>query len=268
MIYLDKQPSEKLSRFIKEFWMIDSQGSSKINREKIIPDGYPEMIFHYKSPLIAIIKGEKIIQEKFLIAGQIKDHFFLENQGEYGMFGIKLQPYTLRNLLGIDMSDYTDKVLTITDEQMKNLNSLKEVAVGSQAFDDKIADIEKILITLLDCDSEPHPGELAVQIIIEHNGLVTIEQLLDKVSLNERALERYFKTYVGLSPKFFCRIIRFASIFRLVTQDKIDWADVSYRAGFYDQSHFIKNFKEFTGEEPSVYGFNKKNMANFFLKKE
>ena len=46
-----------------------------------------------------------------------------------------------------------------------------------------------------------------------------------------------------------------------------DWSDVSFLAGYYDQSHFIKNFKEFTGENPSDYGFNDINMANFFLKK-
>ncbi|MDY8135884.1 helix-turn-helix domain-containing protein [Aquimarina sp. 2201CG5-10] len=84
--------------------------------------------------------------------------------------------------------------------------------------------------------------------------------------MNERNLERFFKTYIGLTPKFYSRVIRFSNIFKLIQQEGFNWASIAYLAGFYDQSHFIKNFKEFTGEEPSKYGFEEENMANFFLK--
>jgi transcriptional regulator GlxA family with amidase domain len=87
------------------------------------------------------------------------------------------------------------------------------------------------------------------------------------VGLSERSLERYFKQWIGLTPKFYSRIIRFAHIFELVNKDQKNWAEISAQAGFYDQAHFIKNFRAFTGEEPSKYGFKEANMANFFLQK-
>ena len=84
---------------------------------------------------------------------------------------------------------------------------------------------------------------------------------------NERQIERLFSKYIGLSPKFYSRIIRFSHIFELMRSKDNSWGDLVYKSGFYDQSHFIKNFKEFTGEDPSSYGFEEKNMANFHLKK-
>jgi AraC-like DNA-binding protein len=45
------------------------------------------------------------------------------------------------------------------------------------------------------------------------------------------------------------------------------WVDVALNSGYFDQSHFIRNFKAFTGESPAQYGFDKKNLANFFLRK-
>ncbi|NQY35322.1 MAG: AraC family transcriptional regulator [Alteromonadaceae bacterium] len=80
-----------------------------------------------------------------------------------------------------------------------------------------------------------------------------------------RQLERYFKQAIGLPPKLYCRIIRFAYIFKLISTNNSNWSEISTQAGFYDQSHFIKNFKEFTGEEPSKYGFKAENLANLFL---
>ncbi len=72
---------------------------------------------------------------------------------------------------------------------------------------------------------------------------------------------------LAFHPKFFSRIIRFSKIFEIVQQENINWSDVVHLAGYYDQAHFIKNFKAFTGEEPGRYGFDKKDFANFFMRK-
>lgn len=92
MLYLQKKPVNKLSSLIKSFWMIDSESDATITQEKIIPDGYPEMIFHYRKPYRINIDGEWNTQNKYLIAGQIRKYFLLENTGALGMFAIKFQP--------------------------------------------------------------------------------------------------------------------------------------------------------------------------------
>jgi AraC-like DNA-binding protein len=81
-------------------------------------------------------------------------------------------------------------------------------------------------------------------------------------------MENLFKKWVGLSPKFYSRIVRFNYIFDLVQKNKYNWNDLAYEAAFYDQSHFIRSFKNFTGENPTDYSFNEQNLANFFLRKK
>ena len=75
--------------------MIDSGDDGAIREEKIIPDGYPEMIFHYKDPYFIDIEGQWQKQDRYLLAGQIRNHFFLKNSGRSGIFAIKLQPTAL-----------------------------------------------------------------------------------------------------------------------------------------------------------------------------
>jgi transcriptional regulator GlxA family with amidase domain len=98
--------------------------------------------------------------------------------------------------------------------------------------------------------------------------MITVAEITAIAGVGERHLERLFKQYIGLSPKFFTRIIRFSTIFQLIEQQDPSWAGLAYETGYFDQSHFIRNFKAFTGEDPSRYGFDEKNMANFFLKKK
>ncbi len=265
MIYKQKEPIQELSEVIKSFWMIDSEGDASIREEKIIPDGYPEMIFHYGDSFRAKISNEWSIQQKDLLAGQISNFFFLENTGKVGMFALKFQPWALRKLFAIKIANYTDKVLPIDVDISAILQAIKQVAIAPSSFDEKTIAIENILLEFIQDDSTKSKGEQATAMIIHHNGAITLQHVEEQIGISERSLERYFKEYIGLTPKFYCRIIRFAYIFSLVNQGNINWSDVSFLAGFYDQSHFIKNFKEFTGEEPSTYGFTKETMANFFL---
>jgi AraC-like DNA-binding protein len=114
---------------------------------------------------------------------------------------------------------------------------------------------------------EPGPAERAVSIILERHGMIQVAELCDICSVGERQLERHFEHYVGLSPKFFARVIRFARIFEHIKTRDWKWVELALESGFYDQAHFAKNFKAFTGEYPSEYPFDEENLANFFLKR-
>ncbi len=268
MKYLLHETQGPLTSMIKSFWMIDSEGDETIRKEKIIPDGYPEMIFHYQDPFRANINRVWHLQKKALIAGQIRNYFYLENTGATGMFAIKFQPWALKVLFDLDMQELTDNAVGIKNDLSKLLTPLKQIAYDDMPFTDKVAKCEVWFENFMENRPEANTKVIqAAKKIIENKGGITLQELCDIVGVSQRSLERYFKSYIGVSPKFYCRIIRFSSIFELLNEEKVDWSDVSYLAGFYDQSHFIKNFKEFTGEEPTRYGFSEENMANFFLKK-
>ncbi len=267
MIFLKQSPIDDLSYIIKCFWLIDSENDNAIREEKIIPDGYPEMIFHYKDPYHINITGQWEQQDNYLIAGQIRNYFYLKNSDESGMFAIKFQPTALSLLFGIKMNTIADTVIPVNTKHYKFLQSLIDIAISPYSFEEKIRKVENWFKKFL--SKKPiaiSHYEKAIATILNQNGQMHLEEFNEQNALSNRGLERYFKKHVGLTPKFFIRIVRFSYIFKLVQNTEFNWSDIAYLAGFYDQSHFIKNFKEFTGENPSNYGFDDKNMANFFLK--
>lgn len=270
MNYKLQEPTSELLHIIKSFWMIDSEGDATVEAQKIIPDGYPEMIFHSADPYKAIINGVWQLQDNDLIAGQITNYFYLENTGATKMFALKFQPWALALLFGIDMSTITNDVITIEGDLLKAILPIKEIAISNAiSFEDKIIKIEAWFLSYLQTkNTSISKGIQTTQLMIAHKGETSLSEIRNQIGISERSLERFFKTHIGLSPKRYYRIVRFSNIFNLVQEKEFKWSDVVYVGGFYDQSHFIKNFKEFTGEEPSKYGFEEKSMANFFLRKE
>jgi methylphosphotriester-DNA--protein-cysteine methyltransferase len=264
MSYSRVQPSPALSRIVECIWLVEDDDAGP-RKQKIIPDGYPELIFHFGDPYRICIDKTWGMQSRGLVAGQVSKHFYLENTGRSEILGVKLQPAALTHLFGFDMKALTDQVadinllplakdLRILQAQLQDAEPGRRPAVVEAFFHERVH--------LMPND---HPVDLAVSEIFTHHGMLGIQSLAAELGYTQRHIEQLFQKFVGLTPKFFARVVRFAYIFRLISDNRPDWSDVVLRAGFYDQSHFIRNFKSFTGEDPSKYLFEKKDLANFFL---
>lgn len=258
-------PCTDLGDVVDCYWIITDEQTEPIE-QKIIPDGFPEIIFHFGDPYQIRITQDWELQSDNLLAGQISRHFFLRNTGRSEIFGIKMKPAAIARLFDISMHDVTDRVVPL---KSKIQEGLPDVALMRSLRDDaeRIRIIEQALMKLL---HRPAPNtwiEKVVDVIFETRGLIPVARLCSIAGTGERQLERAFRKYIGLSPKFFARIIRFSHIFQLIHKKNLNSSELGLEAGFYDQSHFIKNFKAFTGEDPSRYFFDQQTLANFFLKK-
>jgi transcriptional regulator GlxA family with amidase domain len=90
--------------------------------------------------------------------------------------------------------------------------------------------------------------------IVEQSGQVRIDDLAFQAGFSARQLRRLFLEQVGLSPKHFCRVIRFQrSLSRLPGRGRADWAQVAVDCGYYDQAHFINEFRQFSGYTPGEF---------------
>lgn len=105
----------------------------------------------------------------------------------------------------------------------------------------------------------------AIETIESCKGRITVEQLARQLGLSSRHLTRKFKEQIGMSPKHLCRNIRFKQVYkRIEAASHYNWADVALAFGYYDQSHFINEFKYFTGKSPETYFLSSPNGPDFF----
>ncbi len=265
MFYDRIQAPSELDSLVDCYWIIEDD-DAEVTQQKILPDGFPEIIFHYGDPYQVNITGDWETQPKLLVAGQIRNHFLLRNTGRSGMIGIKLSPTALTELFSIDMSQLSNKVVGLLELPDRELASLGDILSADIDNQSKITKLNQYLIACSrPIDKNAAIVRLAIEKIRQSNGMIGIAELQEELEIKERTLERLFKKFVGLSPKFYSRIIRFNYVFRLVSKQKLPWSELAQLAGFYDQSHFNNNFREFVGEEPSKYYFVDDTMANFHL---
>lgn len=266
MIFGSHPPIKELKTIIKEFWVYENPDETP-SVQKVIPDGYSEIIIHYGDICRINLKGSWEDQERLLFSNQISSFFHLENTGRSAMIGVKLFPEAGFELFGKDMADCTDQVLPLESlgVDTSSIHELIDPDITTRA---RIESLENWIIQL----NENIPGGIdivkeATKRIFESNGMIDVQEISNDLNISIRQLERQFKKVVGTTIKFFSRIIRFNYIFQLMEKNEMSWIQIALESGFFDQSHFIKNFKEFTGEEPSSYGFDDQTLANFFLKK-
>lgn len=268
MFFKRINPSPVLEPIIECYWVIQDDDPTP-KKQKIIPDGFTEVIFHFGDPYRIKLGTQWEVQSKTLIAGQITKHFLLENTGRSNILGIKLKPTTLTHLFDLNMSLLTDTVVNANSVAGGQLSILEKLLGGGEHYEEKIGKaVEHFQRLAAVKDWKETAADIAIGLIFEKNGMTTVTEISQEAGVGERQLENLFRKYVGLSPKFFSRIVRFNYIFELVQRNKQRWSSLAYEAAYYDQSHFIRNFKDFTGENPSDYAFDEKNIGNFFLNKK
>lgn len=265
MIFDRITPLPELSSLVKEIWVYENDDSTP-EVQKIIPDGYSEIIIHYGDPYRIQMNTKWETQSQILFSSQISNYFHLENTGKSGVIGLKLHPTSFYELFQIDIAPMTNQVIPLENIIPNMIGAFKNIQEFSLNREDKVQIAQQWMLSQLENRESNKMREVVDKLLLQ-KGLIDIEHLSEQAQLSSRQLERTFKKVIGLTPKFYSRIIRFNYIFEVLKEHNDSWAKTALQSGYFDQSHFIKNFKEFTGEEPSKYGFDEINLANFFLKR-
>jgi AraC-like DNA-binding protein len=236
-------------------------------RQKITPDGFPELIFHFGDPYIISIYGKPDeVQPCSIAAGQIDKPFFLKPTGKSGVIGIKFKPTGMWKYFGCDMRQLTN--VTVPLAQVMKDDPGNEVVRSlrvSCSVPEKISIIENFLIQHTR-PYQPDPVfDSLVDAIRNSGGQIAIKELLVTHGLQARKLERLFLQQVGVPAKLYARLVRFNHVFKLLQQPELTKAEATYLSGYFDQAHFNKEFREFTGENPQVYFLQNHSFSNFFL---
>jgi AraC-like DNA-binding protein len=106
--------------------------------------------------------------------------------------------------------------------------------------------------------------EYAVNHLVQSPIQMTLGQLAVKVGFSQKHVIKIFKVHVGVTPKTFLRIMRFQKAIREIESSHIaDWATIAHESGYYDQAHFINDFKDFSGFTPQQYLTTSSEFTNY-----
>jgi transcriptional regulator GlxA family with amidase domain len=130
--------------------------------------------------------------------------------------------------------------------------------------------VEKFLLEkLVTPESIDRVAKSSVEVMLSLNGQLSVKELSEQLNISKRQLERKFSSIIGLSPKQLSKIIRLQATLKMLANHQFtSLTSVAYEGDYYDQAHFIKDFKEFTGLSPKKFYANNLKMSALFLDSE
>jgi AraC-like DNA-binding protein len=226
--------------------------------ERIVPDGNPEFVVHYGVPFSEITPERgKELQPRAFLMGQMTRPLALDpSQGAPGIVGVRFHPAGMRAIIGAAMDEITDHHLKVADLAPRATATLIErmaeaptPTVRAALIQDLVAELAARHARFQDDGVQRWTTRL-----VNTKGALSVATLAREAGLSTRQVERRFMTEVGISPRQYANVVRFRSVFdRLAGGKQPAWAALAADAGYFDQSHMIRDFQRFLGCSPNAF---------------
>ncbi|GHN01984.1 AraC family transcriptional regulator [Cytophagales bacterium WSM2-2] len=257
MKYTEFAPCERLTTYIKCFYFFESDDSTDIS-DIVFPGGNMEIIFNLGEGIWKTAsRGIYHQTPKIELWGQITRPLPVRSEGKNRMLGIRFYSHGASSFLKEELWEFNDQVSDASDLLGKSVRQLREKLLEVSNLPQRIELIECYLLErLFSIEKNSNRISMIGQIARElQTETLTgdIKTLASKYDMTPRYLQKLFLQYTGVTPKLYHKINRFQSSLRLVTKKESSLTNIAYDCGYFDQSHFIREFKSFTGITPSDY---------------
>lgn len=198
-------------------------------------------------------------QRAALLTGVSTQRFDVPVAGAGAVLGVKFRPGGLAHLLGTTAQGWTDRVLPARDALPQAVARQLEMLDPGELFDDGPGPVADLLQGLVDAPVHRNDARYAsligiIRDMLADRSLVSVHQVSQRHGLSERTLQRWFGAYLGVGPKWVLGRYRMHDV---VTEIDAGYTgaltDLAYRYGWYDQAHFIRDFRNLVGVMPSEY---------------
>ena len=265
MHYKKFKPNKALEDFVECYFVWEGIARKPLEFESP-PSALCALVFNYADAYeISNYKYEKSVVPKSFVGGQALKNYSLHLYGRIGMVGAALRPTALFNFYNIPMYGFTGERIAFSKIEAEFANVINQKIENAESAQERVAIIENYFLERLpSTDFATKEIIKAANEIYEKKGQLNILGLMEKVPMSRRTIERKFLNEVGVSPKIYAKIRRFGNTCSLMAGKRdVDLMDVLHEGGYYDQSHFIKDFKYFSGRTPKMYVKTNVELANY-----
>lgn len=251
-----------LKNFINNIWI--NSGELPALNHKLLPIRNIDLIINLSSQPVLLYDGNSEISLESCYITGIMDHFkysWKRPAGNIELIGVSFFPAGFYPFFGIPLSEFKNNIIDLHLLNRTLSEQLVERVKEHKTLFEKFHALERELLKLLN-----------INLIIDEkmNSLVSnfikhdeskIESFCNIQGIHKRKFERFANKFLGINPKTYLKINRFRkSLYALLNTDFNTLTEVAYNCGYYDQMHFIKEFKLFTGSSPTQFLVEKKSV--------
>jgi AraC-like DNA-binding protein len=265
------EPHFELTEFIKRYWTLDGQKENTPLKNTILPDGTMKLIFHYGDTYKHHSQsGNTTLLPKYFLIGQLTQPYVIEPVGVTGSFVVQFKPNGFLPFTTIPIKEMENTAIPLDKLFGKKGKKLGEQILNANSTSERIQIIETFLLgELANKKTIDDIVKSTVETIFNRNGQFSVNEFSKNNNINRRQLARKFSSTIGLSPKQLAKTIRIQKTLRaLLNEEYSNLTNLAYENEYFDQAHFIKDFKEFTGLTPKEFYGEDLKMSLIFDRKK
>jgi AraC-like DNA-binding protein len=243
-------PAENLKPYIKYFVVSESELEKEY---KVFPSSGLVVGFQYKGALSSLTDNNETKLASAGITGIADGYKIFKNSAGIGTILVYFTEIGFTHFASHPANELFNLSLSLEDVFDKNSIAEVEERLAIAATDkDRIRIVEQFLISQLKDIQTDKLIVAAVKLIYQTNGAIRIKALNEMLSISQSPFEKRFRKVVGTTPKKFASIVRFNTVLENLSETKT-LTEICYENNFFDQAHFIKDFKQFTGNTPEHF---------------
>jgi methylphosphotriester-DNA--protein-cysteine methyltransferase len=246
MVYHTSDPPADLRDLVRFWWTLES------SKEASSPHS---LMAETCANLVVILEGGFTEADgkpaaRMHLAGPLSKATGNMGHGPYRIFGAYLWPWAVNVLFAHDPGEFMDRFVPLM-ELLPGKEILGRGDASAQGMEKMVAELFR---SLRNDEARDLALERVVRKFIEERDPVPLAQQALSIRAGRRQFERRFKACTGFSPMLFQRITRFQRCFRMLDQGTANsLTEVALEGGYFDQSHFIRDFRRFGGMDPKHY---------------
>lgn len=258
MQYKEYMPSAALSAYVKCYYVSDSVTAAE---DRAFATGCVEIMFNMEG-----VQWETKINNQFVtipdveLWGQIIKPLVFRTPGKNRMFGIRFYPHAASAFLNDDISLFNDSVTDLTSIIGQPVQDLYNQLLDAESTNQRISLIEAFLLKRLSLFEKKLDKVKLVQAVMselkKEDFFDNISNVASRYGITSRYLQKIFLLHTGVTPKLYSKINRFQKSLLLMGKGGSSLTSIAYECGYFDQSHFIREFKSFTCNLPSSFNID------------
>jgi AraC-like DNA-binding protein len=258
MPHLHVTPAPPLSRFVELLWYYEN--APQLHRkERLMPDGCVGLVVNLMEDQTRLYDPDDTSKVAKLsgcsISGPHSRSFAIDTDEQTSVIGISFRPAGAVPFLKFPSDELHNQHVSLDDVWGRLASELRERVLAAPTPREKLRVAEIMLLERAAgvFDSQP-VVEYAVHNFLARPATLKIAEVTAKTGFSSRRFIELFKQHVGMPPKMFCRVRRFQSVLKKIASgQQVRWSDLALDCGYYDQAHFIHDFRSFSGINPVKY---------------
>ncbi|GAA0325500.1 helix-turn-helix domain-containing protein [Bacillus carboniphilus] len=258
------QPTKLLRPWIECYWNVQLDTGAKPKNEVILPNGKIEMIFALEGNYQVVNRRTHKMKHAWL-SGIHHEPLEIHYNGKSNLIGIRFYPHGIFPFLHVPIQETVNQVENLYAVWDVFYEEIFETLCMLKGQKNTYIALDQLLLRKITERKTSHHQVLAnIVEQIRMNPQQSIPKLAASIGFTQRHLNRLFKDHTGITPKLLSQIFRFEKAFSyLHSQSEEEVADIISTLGYYDQSHFNKEFKRFSGMTPLEYKQRAIESSNF-----